>query len=123
MTHALNKHVGFCAGLYGVLRKFIGCLLKDFPSEAERPWYALDHPARGLLRARGAAIRVTAEFGRPYREITRNYRSWQLDEWLHFLETFSLLLLTRELMDSRMWRMWTYLRYVARQCIVPSMCC
>ena len=101
-----------CTGLYGVLRMLLGCLLMYFPSEAERPWYALNHAARGQLRARGAAIRVTVEFGRPYREITRSYRSWQLDKWLHFLETYSLLLLTPEHMDPRMW---TCLRYFALQ--------
>ncbi|DBA84634.1 TPA: hypothetical protein ACH3X1_005997 [Trebouxia sp. C0004] len=47
---------------------------------------------RSIMRERGKKIRLTAEFGRPYKCIVDSFKSYKLDDWLHFLEIFSLIL-------------------------------
>lgn len=98
------------AGLYGVTKKFVGLLLEDYATEADRQWWNLSRASKATITARGQRLRVTADFGRAYRSIIKYWRSWTMEEYLHFLETYSLYLFSADLMDARMWTMWNLLR-------------
>lgn len=97
------------AGLYGLVKKFITTALEDYGDEADRPAYCVSRRNRAIMRQRGKEIRLTAEFGRPYRCVVTEYRLFQLDDWLHFLETFSLYIF-RGLLPPIMEEMWLLLR-------------
>ena len=91
-------------------KNFCGLLLEDVSSEEDRKWWHLSRASRTTLCTRGAKITLTSDFGRPYKDIVKHYKGYMLDEWLHFVEKFSVYLLTADLMDPRMWQMWTLLR-------------
>lgn len=97
-------------GLYGVLKGFVGFLLSDFTGEC--PLHIIPRKNRAIMRERGKKLRLTAEFGRPYRCIVDSYKSFQLVDWLHFLET-SLFVLRTDVLDEVMQKMWDRLRYGA----------
>ncbi len=63
-----------------------------------------------VLRERGKKLRLTAEFGRPYKCIVDSFKAYQLVEWLHFLETFSLFVLRHDVLSDVMQEMWDKLR-------------
>ena len=72
--------------------------------------FVADRGQRAELKKRGSQLRLTSDFGRPYKCVVAYWKSYQLDEWLHFLETFSLHLFAATIMPAHMWTMWTLLR-------------
>ena len=98
------------AGLFGLVKKFVGLLLEDYASESERSWWNLTRDSKAILRKRAGDLKLTSDFGRPYKDVVHYHKGYMLDDWLHFMETFSIYLLTQDLMHPRMWEMWTLLR-------------
>ena len=98
------------AGLYGLVKKYIGLLLEDYATEADKEWYNFSRASKAVVTGRGQRLRVTSDFGRAYRSIIKYWRSWTMEEYLHFLETYSLYIFSADLMDTRMWTMWNLLR-------------
>ena len=96
--------------MYGLVKKFVGLLLEEYASEAERNCWSLTRASKVKLRERGARMKLTADFGRPFKDLTKHWKGYNLDEWLHFLETFSLYLLSLDMMHPLMWTMWNLLR-------------
>ena len=78
---------------------------------SECPQHVISKPLRKEMRRRGQQLRLTAEFGRPYRCIVDSFKSYQLDDWLHFLETFSLYGVQGDMLDNVMQDMWDKMRY------------
>jgi len=97
------------AGLYGLVKKFVTIALQDYAEEAYRPPYCIPKSNRGQIKQRGKDMQLTAEFGRPYRCVISDFRLYQLDDWLHFLETFSLYLF-KDLLPPLLQEMWQLLR-------------
>jgi len=69
------------------------------------------------MKQRGKELQLTAEFGRPYRCVVSDFRLYQLDDWLHFLETFSLYIF-RGLLPSLLDEMWQLLRSASPYCFL-----
>lgn len=87
-------------GMYGVLKGFMEVALADYTGDCPAP--VIPRKLRDVMRKRGELLRLTADFGRPYKCIVRSLRSYQLDDWLHFLETFSLFVLQRDVLPPLM---------------------
>ena len=104
------------AGMYGVLKNFVTFLLSDYTG-SEPPSHVVSKRSRRVLRDRGTKLRLTAEFGRPYKCIVDSLKSYQLVDWLHFLETFSWIILRNDILDVLMQSMWDKLRYMLMQCV------
>ena len=96
-------------GMYGVIKGFMEVALADYTGDCSAP--VISRKLRDVMRKRGELLRLTAEFGRPYKCIVRSLRSYQLDDWLHFLEAFSLFVLQRDVLPPLMQSMWDKLRY------------
>ncbi len=88
MAHALSDYAGDC------------------------PEHVIPKKKRSVMRERGKKLKLTSEFGRPYRCIIDAFNSCQLSDWLHFLETFSLFILRDDILDGVMQDMWDRLRHV-----------
>ncbi|DBB03150.1 TPA: hypothetical protein ACH3X1_013321 [Trebouxia sp. C0004] len=97
------------AGLYGIVKGFMAFLLSDY-SGSNCPEHVIPKKLRSLMRERGKKLRLTAEFGRPYKCIVDSFKSYQLVDWLHFLETFSLFVLRHDILGSVMQELWDKLR-------------
>ena len=103
--------LGLChSALYGPVKGLIGLSLASYSKESERPWYVIPHSKRRIMRRQGAGLRLTADIGRPYKCIVHDRGSYQLDDWLYFLETYSLHVLDTDMLEPRMQEMWTLLR-------------
>lgn len=53
---------------------------------------------------------LTGDQGRPYRCILKYRGSWHLDDWLAWLETYSLHVVGTDILEQRMQHMWELLR-------------
>ena len=82
--------------------------LSDYKGDC--PPHVISKLLRRAMRARGKMLRLPAEFGRPYKCVVDSLRSYYLDDWLHFLETFSAFILQDDILDSVMQEMWQKLR-------------
>ncbi|DBA87963.1 TPA: hypothetical protein ACH3X1_004948 [Trebouxia sp. C0004] len=87
------------ASLYGIVQGFMAVLLSDY-SGSDCPQHVIPKKLRSLMRERGKKMRLTAEFGRPYKCIVDLFKAYQLVDWLHFLETFSLFVLRHDILGS-----------------------
>lgn len=92
------------------MKGLIGLSLASYPRESERPWYVIPNSKRRIMRRRGAGLRLTADIGRPYKCIIDERGSYQLEDWLYFLVTYSLHVLDTDMLEPRMQEMWTLLR-------------
>ena len=95
--------------MYGVLKGFMELMLADYTGDCPAP--VIPRKLRNVMHKRGELLRLTADFGRPYKWIVRSSRSYQLDDWLHFLETLNLFILQRNILTLLMQSMLDKLRY------------
>jgi hypothetical protein len=76
------------------------------------------------MRARLGHITCTMDFGRPYRCIVDEHGHYVMEDYLHFTESFSVLVLQDcpvrgPLLNATLSKMWGLLRYISTQ---PSLC-
>lgn len=98
------------AALNGVVAKFWSLALSKFSQASDRQWYMIPHSKRRIMRQRGANMILTGDQGRPYRCILKYRGSWHLDDWLAWLETYSLHVVGTDILEQRMQHMWELLR-------------
>ncbi|DBB05419.1 TPA: hypothetical protein ACH3X1_016704 [Trebouxia sp. C0004] len=108
------------AGLYGLVKAFVGMSMSDYQGEC--PQHMIPRTKRSIMRERGKKIRLTAEFGRPYKCIVDSFKSYKLDDWLHFLATFSLYVLQEDMLHPSMQAMWQKLRQACLLLFCPTHC-
>ena len=103
------------ASLLGLVKDFWKALLGPVKKGQPRPWYVLPAAAKDEIVKRGKAVSSTDDFGRPYRCLVNARGSWVMEDWLHWTETFSCLVLAPKgivhvLHDERLRKMWGLLR-------------
>lgn len=91
-----------------MVKGFLAEALADYTGDC--PLHVISRNDRTTMRNRGKRLRLTAEFGRPYKCVVDSFKSYLLDDWLHFLETFSLYILQGNILDGVMQDMWLKLR-------------
>lgn len=72
--------------------------LADYTGDC--PSHVISKQDRAVMQDRGKRIKLTADFGRPYKCIVDSHKSYLLDDWLHFLETCSLYILQADMLDD-----------------------
>lgn len=102
------------AGLCGVVKDFWGMVLGT-PKKGERaPWYLMPAWARRVVADREKECVATLDFGRRYSDITTKKGNWVMEDWLHWTEAWSVVLLRphggQQLLDERLVKMWASLR-------------
>jgi hypothetical protein len=103
------------AALLGLVKDFWKALLGPVKKGQPRPWYALPADSKAEIHRRAAELDSTDDFGRPYRCIVTERGSWVMENWLHWTESFSCLILAPSggkhvLHDKRLHEMWGLLR-------------
>jgi hypothetical protein len=83
--------------LYGLFEGFMRYTLrldrKGRPAPAVTAVGVISSHAKNTIAARLAKILVTTDFGRQPKDITRYMGSYQMEDWMHFAETFAVLVL------------------------------
>lgn len=100
----------------GVLKDFLNLLFSKGRRGEAAPFWRLPGWSRAVIAARTAHIRATDDFGRSYSCVVNARGSWVMENYLHFLETFSVYIfaphatLGEVLPDERLREMWRHLR-------------
>ena len=100
--------------LYGVCGNFLAHAFRKVarPDAKKGEFYAADvitHANRALIRARAADVRVTSEFGRQYKCIEQYMGSYKMEDWLHFICTFSEYIFLPGTLPPLLQRLWDLL--------------
>ncbi|EFJ46897.1 hypothetical protein VOLCADRAFT_92673 [Volvox carteri f. nagariensis] len=78
--------------LFGVVSDFVDYTLrslKDIKPADPDAKLVMSREARQRVTARGQFLVVTSDFGRRYKCIMQYRKSYRMEDWLHFVETFS----------------------------------
>ncbi|EFJ39976.1 hypothetical protein VOLCADRAFT_100269 [Volvox carteri f. nagariensis] len=78
--------------LFGVVSDFVDYTLrslKDIKPADPDAKLVMSREARQRVAARGQFLVVTSDFGRRYKCIMQYRKSYRMEDWLHFVETFS----------------------------------
>ncbi|DBA72076.1 TPA: hypothetical protein ACH3X2_010806 [Trebouxia sp. C0005] len=95
--------------------------------------------ARAIMEARARIMQSTLDFGPPYRDILERRGYWTMEEWLHWSETWSVIILQPFMQgapiihDSQILETWQALRAIilhfmrlcraCHRCCLPEDCC
>ena len=78
--------------LYGVVRDFFNIVLpKTLPKVENRHAWTSPPSVRKVMMARAACMKLPMDFNSPYRCAVNHKAAFKIEEWLQFVETFSLL--------------------------------
>ncbi|KAK9843953.1 hypothetical protein WJX81_000358 [Elliptochloris bilobata] len=86
--------------LEGVGKQLMGLFLQKVSRGETRPPYVMSNAVKAELRRRGAHMRLTTEFGRPYRNVTVCHRLYTMEDWLRFWEVHVPYLSRGSLLDE-----------------------
>jgi hypothetical protein len=100
------------AALLGVVKQFFKATM-DYTGEA--PDYAFSRPALKIIESRAKHVILTDDFNRPYRDIADKKGHYVMEDWLHFMESYSLYILSTDgapdlWPDVEMKEAWDHLR-------------
>jgi hypothetical protein len=97
------------AGLLGCVKDLFRELLSKYPNEAQRKPHAISNAKRRIISPRAAHVRVPHEVGRPYKDVVHHWKSYTMEDWLHFVETYSVFVL-RDILHPELAEAWEHLR-------------
>lgn len=102
------------AGLCGAVKDFWQCVLGTSARGQTAPWYQMSSWARGVIKEREAECVATLDFGRRYSDILSKKGNWVMEDWLHWTEAWSVVVLRphndQPLMHPSLIEMWSNLR-------------
>lgn len=98
--------------IHGVVKSFWQACLRKMKRGQPWPEFVISHEGRRLMTLRAALLIVTHEFGRPYRDIVTKMGNYVMEDWIHWLETYSLFI-ARGVLPPDIWQMWLNLRAAA----------
>jgi hypothetical protein len=83
------------AALLGVTKRYFTLLFEKIGkrSDNDLPKYVMRPAARKKVKARGDALSITNDFNRPYKDIVDRRGSYVMEDWLNFVDSFSLYVL------------------------------
>lgn len=98
------------AFLYGVLANFWNLLLPKQTGPVK--WYAIKKEGRKLIASRGHDLVATSEYSHAYQSILDKRGVYIMDEWLHFMLTWSVYLVRdgKGVLQAEVMELWTLLR-------------
>jgi hypothetical protein len=102
------------AGLCGVVKDFWYHVLSS-PSRGEaRQWFMLSNSAKHMIASREHHMIATCDFGRKYTDIISKKGNWTMEDWFHWMETWSVYVLMpavgENVLPSKLREMWALLR-------------
>lgn len=102
------------AGLCGVVKDFWKLVLSTSARGQPTPWYQLSTWAKDVIKQREGECVATLDFGRRYSDIISKKGNWTMEDWLHWTEAWSVVVLRphegRELLPALLVEMWSNLR-------------
>ena len=105
--------------LYGVVKSFI-CFMfqkvEDLKKVVE-PQLIVKSRERQLIKSRSACMSVTTDFGRKYKCVVKYHNSYRMEDFLHFVESFSYFIFLPGTLPEGLDRMWKLIqRFVNHYC-------
>lgn len=94
--------------LFGVVKSFITCILRN--PEGAHPGTFLTKAARKTIQERGKHVGSASDFGRKYKDVVVYKASFTMEEWLHFVLTFSHYLFMGDILPPLLKEMWELLQ-------------
>lgn len=115
LTHDVFLLPVMHACLLGLVKDFLALIFSTGKRGEARPWYRIPTWGRAVMVARAQHLRLTDDFGRPYLDVVNCRGSWVIENYLHFLETFSIYIFSPhatqgELLNDTLRTMWQHLR-------------
>lgn len=114
--------------LYGLVKELVCHLLRapkfkecDAARNLDPGEDFIDSKGRKLMEARAKHIHVTSDFGRSYKCVLKYMNSYKLEDWFHFVETFSPYIF-RGVLPPKMQSLWACLVEVVTFFMRPSCC-
>ena len=88
----LDLHFGYLlpwihAGPWGILKNFWKHLLRDYTGQP--PALIISKAGRKKMSKRAKYLVLPSDMGRPYTDIVKYKGTWVMENWLHWAETFS----------------------------------
>lgn len=102
--------------LYGVVKSFVNHIFRQhekFKADHQYPPDVIPHKGRSTIRKRANDIHVPSEFGRQYRCVETYRGSYKMEEWLHFVDTFSPYIF-QDVLPTLLKEMWSNLVIAVR---------
>jgi hypothetical protein len=97
------------ACLLGCVKGLFKELFSPFTSEAARPAHEISHARRRIITSRASRVSVTHEVGRPYKDVVHCWKSYTIEDWLHFTKTYSVFVL-HNMLHPEIAAAWGHLR-------------
>jgi hypothetical protein len=114
--------------LYGIIKTLIAHLLRPTKEkESKRAMLLLDGAdfldlsARRIMEERGKHVCVPSDYGRQYKCVVQYHNSYKMEDWFHFVESFSAYILDG-LLSPVVQRMWECLVKVVEHFMRPDAC-
>lgn len=102
------------AGLCGAVKDFWQLVLGTATQGQPTPWYLLSSWAKNVIKQREAECVATLDFGRRYSDIITKKGNWTMEDWLHWTEAWSVVVLRphegQALLPPVLLEMWSSLR-------------
>jgi hypothetical protein len=100
--------------LYGVVADFVDHALRPYPKPTKHhpvvyPPDIITHAQRQKMKVMSDKISVTSEFGRPYKCVVEHRTSYRMEDWQHFVETFSQVVFGPDLLSPLLTSLWELL--------------
>lgn len=102
--------------LLGLVKDFL-CLIFSSGKRGEaRPWWRLPSESRAIITGRASGVTCTDDFQRSYSCVCTARGHWVMEDYFHFVETWSLSIFCSEpgygevLTDARLRDLWCHLR-------------
>lgn len=82
------------AMLLGLVKDFWTLLLSKVGRGEEKPWYSLPRSVRKVMEARAGDVTSTLDHSRPYRCIVKRRGNWVMEDWMQWVEIWSVYILS-----------------------------
>eukprot|EP00798_Chlamydomonas_sp_ICE-L_P017330 gene17330-23639_t len=105
--------------LFGVVATFVSHIFRKLPKPPGGQAYPLDvipYDARRVINGRASHITCTSDFGRKFKCVSVFKGSYQMEDWLHFVQTFSLYIFLPGTLPEMLATMWKLLLSVFHYC-------
>lgn len=103
--------------LYGVAKGFVRYLLRPFPADDKDGSHTatiISKAGRATIAGRAGHLMLSSEFGRQYRCLAKSHKSYRMEDWQHFLETYSLYIFKGDVLPGHCAKIWSNLQEVCR---------
>lgn len=94
--------------LYGVVKSFITFIFQKVNDlkKLVGPEFILNTRGRKVIKSRSPCISVTTDFGRKYKCVLQYHNSYRMEDFLHFVDTFSYFIFLPGTLPERLAHMW-----------------